>query len=93
MDPIAQVTLFLAIVSMVVMGVSHRAANFILNISTLILGMAMHLCIPDASAIQTLAQIPLTVTTALSKFCLEGCVIIYAVCLSCHCGDQTTPRL
>jgi len=39
----------------------------------------------DPSGLHSLAQIPDTLATMLSKFHLEGHVVIYAVCPACHC--------
>jgi Transposase family tnp2 len=85
---IAQVTMFLAVVCTVIMGISRRDGDFVLGLLQIIItlafqpldGQVMHRQHQDI-----LSQIPGNVRTALSKFDLDAKTITYAVCPTCHC--------
>lgn len=69
------------------MGVSRRAGDFILQVVSLLLRTAMKDKSEDLNTRQeqTMKQIPLSIQTALSRYNLDGRVVIYAVCPACHC--------
>ncbi|KAF8576079.1 hypothetical protein K439DRAFT_1240842, partial [Ramaria rubella] len=86
LDEVAQITMFLAVVCTVIMGVSRCAGDFILGITSVLLSLAWRnkhgtLDPPQANV---LVQVPKTVATALSRFNLDSQVTIYAVCPTCH---------
>lgn len=69
------------------MGVSRRDGDFIMGIVTMILLQAFNIGGSRFSLQQEniLAQLPQNITSALSKFNLDGQTTIYAVCPACHC--------
>lgn len=71
------------------MGVSERAASFVLGLISVILRLAFATGDRDGSinAFQEdiLQQIPMTLQTALSRFKIDGKMTTYAVCPRCHC--------
>ncbi|KAF8591807.1 hypothetical protein K439DRAFT_1611075 [Ramaria rubella] len=85
-NEVAQVTMFLAIICVVIMDVSRPAGDLIMGLLSLILNLAWKK--QDGSLaprqVHILAQIPMSVTTALLRFTLDGRVTIYAVCPTCH---------
>ncbi|KAF8582884.1 hypothetical protein K439DRAFT_1244912, partial [Ramaria rubella] len=85
-DEVAQITMFLAVVCTIIMGVSCHVGDFILGITSVLLSLAWRnkhgtLDPPQANV---LVQVPKTVATALSRFDLDGRITIYAVCPTCH---------
>ncbi|KAF8586345.1 hypothetical protein K439DRAFT_1615184 [Ramaria rubella] len=87
LDEIAQLSMFLGVVCMVVMGISWQAGDLIMGLVCLLLQMAWKGKDGNVDLLNmnTLVQIPSTIMTALSKFNLDGHVTIYAMCLTCHC--------
>jgi hypothetical protein len=87
LDEIAQVSMFLGVVCTVIMGISRRAGDLVMGLVYLILQMAWTKGDGSVDLLHknTLAQVPTTITAALSKFNLDGRVTIYAVCPACHC--------
>ncbi|KAF8572646.1 hypothetical protein K439DRAFT_1247503, partial [Ramaria rubella] len=85
-DEVAQITMFLAVVCTVIMGVSHCVGDFILGITSVLLSLAWrnkHSTLDPPQA-NVLVQVPKTVATALSRFNLDGRITIYTVCPTCH---------
>ena len=85
-NEIAQVCIFLGVVCSVIMGVSRRGGDLIMGLITII----VHLVFGsnpgnETRHADTLAQIPSSITAALSKLNLDGKTTIYAVCPACHC--------
>lgn len=72
------------------MGVSRRAGDFIMGIISLVVLLTAQ--VPDGTVNSThmdaLSQIPQTVTTALSKFNLDGHTVDWAICPACHCSYE-----
>jgi hypothetical protein len=85
-DEVAQVTMLLAVVCTVIMGVSRRGGDIIMGQLSVLLCAAWRQKdgALDASHANILAQLPKSMTTVLSKFNLDGHVTIYAVCPICH---------
>ncbi|KAF8592417.1 hypothetical protein K439DRAFT_1610223 [Ramaria rubella] len=79
-NEVAQVTMFLAIICVVIMGVSRPACDLIMGLLSLILNLAWKNKDGSLAPWQAhiLAQIPMSVTTVLLRFHLDGCVTIYA---------------
>lgn len=73
------------------MGVSRRGGDFIMGVISYIVGITFqrrnqaqgHSMAPAEQNIFN--QFPSTITSALSKFHLDGQVTVYAVCPKCHC--------
>lgn len=86
-DEVTQVSLFLGVVCAVIMGVSRRAGDLIMGLVSLLLHSAFQNNNGNLSSRheQTMAQIPRTISAALSRFNLDGKVTTYAVCPTCHC--------
>ena len=85
-NPVAQVAMFLAITCSVIMGVSRRFGDLLLGLLSVLLKLAFcdaqgALNVKQSS---TLMQIPLTIETVMSKFSLDGEIMTYAVCPTCH---------
>ncbi|KIO08055.1 hypothetical protein M404DRAFT_134964, partial [Pisolithus tinctorius Marx 270] len=91
MDTIAQVTLVIGVICSIVMDVGTRAGNFIMNALSLLLFLAFKDTSGQLSVSHEniLAQIPLSIASALGKFKLMGNTIPYAIC-SCHCTYAPT---
>ncbi|HEV7738573.1 MAG TPA: hypothetical protein VGO47_14530 [Chlamydiales bacterium] len=89
MDPVAQVTLFLAVACTLLMGISRRAGDFVLQMASLLLRLAFsrYTASKESPTLEAniLVQIPETLKLALSRFNLDGHVTLYAVCPACHC--------
>ncbi|PPQ89924.1 hypothetical protein CVT25_009725 [Psilocybe cyanescens] len=86
-SPVAQMTMFIAVICTVMIGVSRDMGNLILRLFSLTLRWAFrdrdgNL---DATRSSIMDQIPSTVETVLSKFNLDGKTTIYATCPECHC--------
>jgi hypothetical protein len=85
-NSIAQVCIFLGVVCSVIMGVSRRGGDLIMSLIAII----VHLVYQnnpgnETRHADTLAQIPSSITAALSMLNLDGQSTIYAVCPNCHC--------
>lgn len=83
----AQVAMVLGAACSIVMGVSRQAADFIMSaISLVVYLVALN---PDGSVDnhrrEILSEIPVTITTALEKFKLDGRTTMFAVCPACNC--------
>ncbi|KAG1866119.1 hypothetical protein F4604DRAFT_1928132 [Suillus subluteus] len=94
-DEIAQVSLFLAAVSVVIFGIGRRHGQFLMGVLSLILSLAMegdddH---SESRRQNTLAQIPRSMDTALSRFKLDAQTTPYAVCPACNCIYKPTADL
>jgi hypothetical protein len=87
--------MFIAIVCTVIMGISRQAGNLIMGLLSLLLRTALSHQNGNIhpSHVNTLAQIPSTIATALLKFNLDGHVITYAVCPTCHCTYEPQSKL
>jgi hypothetical protein len=86
-DPIAQITMFIAVVCNVMIGVSRRFGDLILGLLTILLRWSFYDAANNLTFRQQdiLKQIPLTLVTALKKFNLDSQTTTYAVCPDCHC--------
>lgn len=86
-DEIAQMSLFLAAVSVVIFGIGCRHGEFLMGVLSLILSLAMEANNTDSQSRRqtTLAQIPWSMDTALSRFKLDAQTTSYAVCPACNC--------
>lgn len=87
-DVLAQVTMFLAVVCTVLMGISRRDGDFLLGLLQIVLTLAFQpldgrMMRPQHQDILT--QIPDSIRTALSKFDLDAKTTTYAACPACHC--------
>lgn len=93
MDTIAQVTLLIGIVCVVVMGVSLRGGNFIITALSLLLYLAFQRHDGTLSSVHEniLKQIPSTVEEALARFNLTCKTTPCATC-TCHCTYAPTYR-
>ncbi|KAG1905192.1 uncharacterized protein F5891DRAFT_1183129 [Suillus fuscotomentosus] len=80
-DEVAQISLFLGAVSVVIFGISRRHGEFFMGVLALILGLAMEAQNPHSESHRqnTLSQIPRSMETALSHFKLDGQTTAYAV--------------
>ncbi|KAF9523954.1 hypothetical protein CPB83DRAFT_728688, partial [Crepidotus variabilis] len=83
---IAQMTMFIAVVCTVIMGISRNMTNMILGLMTLQLRFAFEYSTGKCDVRQeaVLDQIPSTIETILSKFNLDGKKTILAACPNCH---------
>lgn len=86
-SPVAQLTMFIAVVCTVIMGLSRQMGNLVLNLVKLTLCWALQNSKGNLMERQSsmLDQIPTTVETVLSKFNLDGKTTIFATCPECHC--------
>jgi hypothetical protein len=91
-DSVAQLTMFIAIVCNVIMGVSRRMGDMIINLLSILVSWAFRDRQGNLSAkeLSTLGQIPLTMATVFSKFNLDGQTTTYAVCPKCHYTSMPT---
>ncbi|KAF8957902.1 hypothetical protein BDZ97DRAFT_1669160, partial [Flammula alnicola] len=86
-NPLAQITMFIVVISSVLMGASRRMAELLLSLVC----VALHWAFTDGSRDlnsteqSILDQLPRTLETVLAKFNLEGKTTTYAVCPTCHC--------
>jgi Transposase family tnp2 len=94
-DEVAQISLFLGAVSVVIFGISRRHGEFFMGVLALILGLAMEAQNPHSESRRqnTLSQIPRSMETALSRFKLDGQTTAYAVCPACNCTYRPTTSL
>jgi hypothetical protein len=85
-EELIQVSLFLGVACTVIAGMSRRIGDFIMCLVRLILRLAFQIGANEShpSHANILAQIPVTIETALGRFNLEGRVTTYAVCPACH---------
>ena len=93
MDIIAQVTLLIGVVCNIVMGVSLRGGDFIINALSLLLFLAFQRPDGTLSSIHknVIKQIPSTIEGAISRFNLSYQTTSYAMC-TCHCTYAPTYR-
>ena len=86
-SPVAQLTMFVAVVCTVIMGLSRQMDNLVLNLFSLTLRWAFKDSQGNLTERQSsiLKQIPATVETVLSKFNLDGKTTVFATCPECHC--------
>lgn len=86
-DEVAQVSLFLAAISVVIFGIGRRHGDFLMGILSLILSLAMEVDHHGSKSHRqnTLAQIPQSMDTTLSRFKLDAQTTSYAVCPACNC--------
>ncbi|KAG1794527.1 uncharacterized protein HD556DRAFT_1441028 [Suillus plorans] len=91
-DKVAQISLFLGAVSVVIFGISRRHGEFFMGVLALILGLAMEAQNPHSESRRqnTHSQIPRSMETALSCFKLDGQTTAYAVCPACNCTYRPT---
>ena len=86
-NPVAQLCMFIAVVSTVIMGLSREMGSLLLNL----VSITLHWAFKDPQGNPTerqssiLKQIPSTINTVLSKFKLEGKTTTFATCPQCHC--------
>ena len=81
-----QVCYLLVFVSLVVIGISQRDGDFLLGMLTILLSLVCDRIDPASSHFlqYTLKKLPITSDTLASKFCMDGRLIIRAVCTECH---------
>lgn len=79
-NEMTQVMIFLAVVCNVVMGVSRRASDFILNILIIIAQLVNQTLGYDLAI-----NVPQDIRTAMLHFKLDGQTTVYAVFPGCHC--------
>lgn len=86
-NPVAQMVMFIAIVSTVIMGLSREMGTLILSLTSITLRWAFKGSQGDLTERQStiLKQIPTTMETVLSKFKLAGKTTTFAACPQCHC--------
>ena len=91
-DSVAQLTMFIAIVCKVIMGVSRRMGDMMINLLSILVSWAFRDRQGNLGAKQSsiLSQIPLTMETVFSKFNLDGQTTTYAVCPKCHYTSMPT---
>nr|OBZ69640.1 hypothetical protein A0H81_10344 [Grifola frondosa] len=82
----AQVAMLLGVVCRVILGISRRAGDFILNLVALVVYLVSSNRdgSSNPSAEDTLRDIPLSINSALSHFNFSGRTTVYAVCEVCH---------
>ena len=81
-----QVCIFLGVVCSVIMGISWRGGDLIMSLAAIIVHLVFQSnTVNETRQADTLAQIPPSITTALSKLNLDGQSTIYAICPACHC--------
>jgi Transposase family tnp2 len=68
------------------MGVSRRGGDLIMSLVAIIVHLVFRSSsVNETRQADTLAQIPASITAALSKLNLDGRSTIYAICPACHC--------
>ena len=84
-DEVAQVSVFLGVVGVVLFGLSRRTGEFILGIVLIVLSLAFKLFGESVESLRdhVLAQIPTNMNTALRRFNLVTRTTTYAVCPRC----------
>ena len=84
-DEVAQVSVFLGVVGVVLFGLSRRTGEFILGIVSIVLSLAFKLFGESVESLRdhVLAQIPTNMNTALRRFNLVTRTTTYAVCPRC----------
>ncbi|KAK6984841.1 hypothetical protein R3P38DRAFT_2661999 [Favolaschia claudopus] len=86
---VAQLSILLAVICHVVIGVSTVSTDFIIALVNMIIRSAMAICSPgrkNASATQehVLKQLPTSLEAALRRFKIDPATTIYATCPYCH---------
>lgn len=91
-DGVAQIAMFIAVICTVIMGVSRRMGNLLINLLSILLRWSFLATTSELSLKQKLIidQIPHTIETALDRFNLEAKTTTYAVCPACHCTYSPT---
>ena len=86
-DDIAQVSIFLVVVNVVLLGASRRIGDFLLGLVSLIVNLVFKSVGSQAEVLRhrTSAQIPKSMKTALSYFNFQPNTTVYAVCTACNC--------
>src|ERR1700733_11091821 len=90
MDAIAQMTILLGVMCYLILGLSENPCNFIINVVTLIVKMAMATEIPqDADQYNDnqnviLEELPTSLYAALNKFNVDGKTTAYTICPLCN---------
>lgn len=88
LDVIAQVAVFLGVVCSVIMGVSRRDGDFIMQLLNIILHAAFYSfgeLVMQPRHHDIIAQVPTSITKALSLIDLNAATTTYAVCPTCNC--------
>ena len=88
---IAQVSLFIGVLCSVILSISHRAAELIMGLLHLVLRLAFTPTVGGEMSIlqqNTLEQIPMNITSALSRFNLHPSTTVYATC--CRAAVSTS---
>ncbi|KAI1789373.1 hypothetical protein LXA43DRAFT_1096413 [Ganoderma leucocontextum] len=83
---LTQVCFLLVFVSLVVMGISRRDGDFLIGMLTILLSLVCHRVDPAAAAFlqHILKILPSTGETVATTFCMDGKIIVHAVCVQCH---------
>ena len=84
--PVAQLTMFIVVLCNVIMGISRRLGDLLLNLFTMTLRFAFSVNSNNLSLRQwsILNQMPRTMDTVLSQFNLDSRTTTYAACPNCH---------
>ena len=85
-DEVAQVSVFISVVSVILFGLSRRTGEFILGVVSIILTLTFKLLGKSVETLRDhiLAQIPTNMNTALQRFNLVTRTTTYAVCPHCN---------
>ncbi|KAJ7073089.1 hypothetical protein C8F01DRAFT_1301002 [Mycena amicta] len=93
-DTVAQVTILLAVICHVIVGISTNPCNFILELVTMIIRLTMSIGStgdrPNPKQEDVLKQLLTSLESALSKFKIDPKTVIYATCPSCHNTHKPT---
>ncbi|RDB18859.1 hypothetical protein Hypma_014527 [Hypsizygus marmoreus] len=93
LDTIAQMMMLLGAVCHIIVGLSTEPCDFIINVVTMIVKMAMATTLPKCGNSEPeyntnqraiLEQLPTSLFTALNRFNIDGQTTIYAACPSCN---------
>lgn len=86
-NAIAQVTMLIAVICNVMMGVSRRLGDLVVGLLVVMLTWSLYGRSGQLDAHQKFVvdQIPSTLDTILKKFNLDGTTVAYATCPDCHC--------
>src|ERR1700690_381096 len=102
-DPILQVSLFMAVACHIVLNVGRRGCSFMLSMLQYIVQLALMRVTPNLSARdqKLMSDFPVDPRSAAAQFQVEGKSVVYAVCPNpkCHCtykptfdGDSPIPQ-